>query len=304
LNVQHLFKRYDTIRAVNDLSFSVNKGEIFGLLGPNGSGKSTTIRIMLSLVKADSGEITLFNEQISSQNFSVRKRMGALIESPDFYEYLPAYDNLRILSDISGKKITKRSILDKLDLVGLSDFAFRKVKIFSHGMKQRLGIAQSLLGDPELIILDEPANGLDPHGIIDIRKLILNLSRELHITIILSSHILKEVELMADRMIVMNHGNAIMEGNVKELIGGKDNLIKMIVNDPFRAIGILKSSGINEVSVNEFNELIIRSRDLNSGYINKVLVQNGIEVNEISPARSLEDLYIQVTENALESNKS
>ena len=301
LKVQHLFKSYGTIKAVNDLSFTVNKGEIYGLLGPNGSGKSTTIRILLSLIHKDAGEVSLFNRKLQPDTHSIRSKIGVLIESPDFYGYLSAYDNLRLLSAVSGKKISKKTILEKIGLVGLKDFAGRKVRIFSHGMKQRLGIAQALINDPEMIILDEPANGLDPHGIIDVRKLIINFSRDMGITIILSSHILKEVEMIADRMVVMHHGKAIVEGNVKELVSGKGRQIKLSVSDIDMAIRILKKGGIENIIVNPYKELIVKSSDFDAAGINRMLIMNGVDVKEINPAQTLEDLYMQVTEYALES---
>ena len=301
LDVRHLFKSYGTIHAVNDLSFTVNRGEIYGLLGPNGSGKSTTIRVLLSLVHKDAGDISLFDEKLTPENHFIRRRIGALIESPDFYGYLSAYDNLELLSRVARKNISRKTILEKIELAGLKDFAWRKVKIFSHGMKQRLGIAQTLMNDPDLIILDEPANGLDPHGIIDIRNLIRNLSRDMGITIILSSHILKEVELIADRMVVMNHGKAIMEGNVKEMISGKGRQLKLNVLDTGRAVQVLKNHGIGDVIVNPYNELIVKSENFDAAGINRILVTNGVDVTEINPANTLEDLYLQLTDYALES---
>ncbi len=302
LRVQNLVKSYGNIKAVNNLTFTVNKGEIFGLLGPNGSGKSTTIRILLSLVKKDSGEIFLFNEPVTPAGYRLREKIGALAERPNFYEYLSAYENLKILAELSAKKIQPDEIVEKIKWVGLSDFTNRKVRIFSQGMKQRLGIAQALLNNPELIILDEPANGLDPHGIIEIRKIILNLSRKQGITIVLSSHILKEIEIIADRMAVMHHGKAIAEGNVKELLAGKGSQIKFRVNLPEKAAEVLSERGIKNVVINDYGELVVKTDDYGPGEINKYLVNAGVEVTAINPVRSLEDFYLQLTDYALESD--
>lgn len=302
LKVQDLVKNFGKIKAVDELSFSVEKGEIFGLLGPNGSGKSTTLRILLSLIKPDSGKIFLFGEPLSSKNYRLRERIGTLIERPDFYHYLTAFKNLEILSRISGKKISKGMIYEKLDMVGLRKFADRNVRIFSHGMKQRLGIAQALLQDSELIILDEPANGLDPHGVVDIRNIIIQLSRKKGITILLSSHILQEVELIADKMVVMHQGKAIAEGKVNELLEGKECNIKIDVDDKDRSVAILTSLGIRDIKINERGELIMNPGSLNSAFINDNLVKEGIRVKALIPARTLEEYFLKITENVLESN--
>ena len=271
MRVQNICKIYGTIKAVNDLSFTVNQGEIYGLLGPNGSGKSTTIRILLSLIHRDSGNVRLFDENVNTSNFAIRKRIGALVERPDFYNYLSAFKNLELAGRLSRKKITKRSILEKLDWVGLSDFSNRKVKIFSH-------------------------------GIIDTRKIILRLSRNEGKTIVLSSHILKEVEQVADRMLVMQHGKAVVEGNVQELLLGKEKQVKFRVNDPDHAVKILKSHGVVNTAINEFNELVVSCPDKEPWQLNDYLVSAGVRVDSMSPIRTLEDYYLQLTEYAEQSN--
>ncbi|HLF33535.1 MAG TPA: ABC transporter ATP-binding protein [Cyclobacteriaceae bacterium] len=303
LKVWELVKYYRNVRALNGLSFTVNRGEIFGLLGPNGSGKSTTLRILVSLVHPDSGYVQMFGmKDPVNRDSSLRKRIGALIERPDFYNYLTAFQNLRLLANISGNKITCESIRQKLDWVGLNEFADRKVRIFSHGMKQRLGIAQALINDPEFLILDEPANGLDPHGIIDIRNIILKLRWEKGITIMLSSHILREVELIADRMVVMHRGAAVAEGNVTDLLSGKNPLLRLSVDNTELAIQILKSNGISDIQVDENGELIVRPLLISPGMMNKFLVTGGIEVKSLVAVRSLEDYYLQITGNVPESH--
>ncbi|RZJ53921.1 MAG: ATP-binding cassette domain-containing protein, partial [Flavobacterium sp.] len=174
VSVEHLHKQFDGVKAVNDLSFTVNEGDVYGFLGQNGAGKSTTIRMMLTLIKADSGSIRIFGKDLAHNRHEILQQTGAIIERPDMYKYLSAYDNLSIFARLSGLNISKKILMDQLEKVGLSDRAGSKVRTFSQGMKQRLGIAIALVHDPRLIVLDEPTNGLDPQGIADMRKLIIN----------------------------------------------------------------------------------------------------------------------------------
>ena len=302
LKVQDLVKHFKEIKAVDCLSFSVIKGEIFGLLGPNASGKSTTIRILLSLIKSDSGTIQLFGEPVSERNYRVRKKMGALIERPDFYNYLSAFENLEFLAGISGVRISRKEILEKLEWVGLSSFAKMKVRIFSHGMKQRLGIAQAMLNNPEFLVLDEPANGLDPHGVVDIRNLIMKLSRENGMTILLSSHILKEIELIADSLVVIHRGKSIAMGNMKELLDKNNQYVKISVSNLERSVLILNEHGIKDIRITGPGEIMVHMVNAHSGKINDILVKSGIDVRALIPVFTLEDYYFQLTENALENN--
>ena len=169
IEISNLSKEFKEVKAVNDLSLNVFKGDVFGFLGPNGAGKSTTIRMLLSLINPDEGEIKIFGKSLKNERISILKRIGAIVEKPDFYGYLSAYKNLEILGRISGKNVSRNRIMEVLELVGLEKRYRSKVKTFSHGMKQRLGLAQSLLHDPDLIILDEPTTGLDPQGMKEIR---------------------------------------------------------------------------------------------------------------------------------------
>lgn len=204
--VKNLSKNFNDITAVSDLSFSVHKGDIYGFLGQNGAGKSTTIRMLLTLIKPNSGEIKIFGKELYANRHDILRQTGAIIERPDMYKYLSAYDNLSIFARMSGLKISRKMIMDQLQMVGLSERSNSKVKTYSQGMKQRLGIAIALVHNPQLIILDEPTNGLDPQGIADMRKLILQLSREMGKTIVVSSHLLSEIELIANRMIIIHKG--------------------------------------------------------------------------------------------------
>jgi len=218
ITVRGLHKSYGDFHAVNGIDLTVEQGDVYGFLGPNGAGKSTTIRMMLSLVKPTSGTVALFDKPLTTHREEILRRVGAIVERPDFYNYLTAYRNLELLGRLSRADVSTASIMRVLGIVGLDTRAHDKVKTFSHGMKQRLGIAQALLHDPDLIVLDEPTTGLDPQGMKDIRELILSLSADHRKTVFLSSHILPEVELTATRMIVINRGKTIVEGSVQDLL--------------------------------------------------------------------------------------
>lgn len=218
IEIVNLSKHFRDLKAVNNLNLNVYKGDVFGFLGPNGAGKSTTIRMLVSLITPSEGSIKVFGNTLRHHRKEILGKIGAIVEKPDFYGYLSAYKNLEILGKISGKEIGKNRIMEVLELVGLEKRFKSKVKTYSHGMKQRLGLAQALLHDPELIILDEPTTGLDPQGMKEIRDLIIYLSKEKQKTIFLSSHVLYEVELVANRMIIIDKGSAKVEGYVEELL--------------------------------------------------------------------------------------
>jgi ABC-type multidrug transport system ATPase subunit len=199
ISIQHLAKNFGSFQAVRDVNIQVNRGDVYGFLGPNGAGKSTTMRCMLSLIKPDAGDISLFGLPLASNRTQILRRVGSLIEKPDFYKFLSAYRNLDLFSRISGAPSTKKEIYNMLEFVGLEGREKDQVGGFSHGMRQRLGIAQTLLHNPDLIVLDEPTTGLDPQGIIDMRNLILRLKNEQQKTIVFSSHNLSEVEIICNR---------------------------------------------------------------------------------------------------------
>ncbi len=198
LEVTNLNKSFKDFQAVKDLSFSVNQGDIYGFLGPNGAGKSTTLRMILGLIYPSSGIIKFKGEEITANSRAYLAHMGALIERPDFYTNLSAYNNLSLFAQLSKIPDRENRIQEVLREVKLEDRQKTKVKAYSQGMKQLLGIAQALLHKPDLIILDEPSNGLDPQGQADMRELILRISKEMNITVILSSHILSEIEQIAN----------------------------------------------------------------------------------------------------------
>ncbi len=299
IEINSLVKDFKKLRAVNNLNLSVYKGDVFGFLGPNGAGKSTTIRMLLSLIRQTSGNINLFGNPISSDRKNILGKIGAIVEKPDFYGYLSAYKNLEILGKLTGKKISKSKIMQVLELVGLDSRFDSKVKTFSHGMKQRLGLAQSLLHDPELIILDEPTTGLDPQGMKEIRDLITYLSKEKGKTLFLSSHILHEVELVANRMIIINKGSAKVEGDVKDLLNAKKLKVSFEVDDEQRVKELIWQSGWKEKFESNTKSVFIFSLENHEiSQLNKYLVDNSISISAVIPKRSLEDYFLKITEEA------
>ncbi len=297
IEISNLSKEFREVKAVNSLNLNVYKGDVFGFLGPNGAGKSTTIRMLLSLINPSEGEIKIFGKSLKNERISIMRRIGAIVEKPDFYGYLSAYKNLEILGKISGKTITGKRIMEMLELVGLEKRYKSKVKTFSHGMKQRLGLAQALLHDPDLIILDEPTTGLDPQGMKEIRDLIIHLSRDKQKTLFLSSHILYEVELVANRMIIINKGTTVVEGKVEELLNMNKLKVTFEVNSADKARELLDNTAyLSNLESIENNTLIFALPSEKIHALNKYLVDNNIEVSAVIPARSLEEYFLNITE--------
>jgi len=297
IEVTGLTKQFKEVRAVDNLNLNVHKGDVFGFLGPNGAGKSTTIRMLLSLISPTKGSINIFNQSLKESRKKILKRIGAIVEKPDFYLYLTAYKNLEILGRLSGADVSKRNIMSLLELVGLEKRYKSKVKTFSHGMKQRLGLAQALLHDPELIILDEPTTGLDPQGMKEVRDLIIHLSKDKDKTIFLSSHILSEVEIIANRMIIINKGTTIVEGDVKELLNSGTMTVKFEVDKAEETLRLINESAwkekLNSSSSTTF--LFYLEKDETAG-LNKYLNDNDISVSAVVPTRSLEEYFLSITE--------
>lgn len=292
-----LTKKFKDLTAVNNLNLNVYRGDVFGFLGPNGAGKSTTIRMMLSLIKPTGGDIKLFGKSLNENRIEILRKVGAIVEKPDFYLYLTAYKNLEILGKISGADVSKKKIMEMLELVGLAKRYNSKVKTFSHGMKQRLGLAQALLHDPELIILDEPTTGLDPQGMKEVRDLILYLSREKGKTIFLSSHILREVEIIASRMIIINKGSAQVEGTVNELLDSQNVSVTIEVTNREAALNYLSGTEWKDkINSSAGNEIVLNIQKEELPRLNKCLVENNIEVSALIPTRSLEDYFLKITE--------
>jgi ABC-2 type transport system ATP-binding protein len=298
IEVKKLSKHFGKIRAVEDVSFNVYKGDVFGFLGPNGAGKSTTIRAMLSLITPTSGEIRLFGKELRTNRKYILSKIGCIVEKPDFYNYLSAEKNLEIFARISGSNVSRLRIHEMIDFVGLKGREKDKVGGFSHGMKQRLGIAQTILHDPDLIILDEPNTGLDPQGSIAIRNLILQLKNERNKTILLSSHILSEIELIANRMVIIAKGKSIVQGNVSELLNEQELIVSFEVDQPEKARQII----IEKLSTGVIEKLEKNILRLNIAYqlipqVTQYLTENGVNVFGIDSKRKLEEYFIKLVSN-------
>ncbi len=296
IEIRDLYKSYKGFDAVKGINLTVYKGDVFGFLGPNGAGKSTTIRMMMSLIKPTSGEIRIFGKLLSEERESILRKIGAIVEKPDLYGFMSAYDNLRLLGKMSGIQPTHTGIMDVLELVGLKDRAKSKVKTFSHGMKQRVGLAQALIHDPELIILDEPTTGLDPQGMVEIRDLILKLSKEYHKTILLSSHILNEVELVANRMVIINKGKVAIEGDVKELLNRDEMKVTIEVSDISKGVEVIKNRGLSSaIRDTAGNKIILHISQNEMAGINRALIEGGVDVVSVVPLRTLEEYFLNLT---------
>ncbi len=297
LQTYGLGKRYKKRWAVRDLHLSVRRGEVFGFLGPNGAGKSTTIRMLLSLITPTAGRVELFGTPLSGHRADVLRRVGGLVERPDFYLYLSARRNLEIVAALRGDDSAGH--IDRvLDTVGLLPRAHDKVKTYSHGMKQRLGIAQALLGAPEFVILDEPTSGLDPQGIKEVRELIQRLSQEGSITVFLSSHLLSEIEQTATGMAIINQGALVVQGNVAELLSAGPNLVRIDARPIDRAQAVLGSHrAVNGVSVDGGMLTCAVAREA-LPLVTKHLVDSGLDVHAVVPRRSLEEYFLAITEGA------
>lgn len=297
IEIENLSKKFKEVKAVDRLDLTVYRGDVFGFLGPNGAGKSTTIRMLLSLINPTDGEIKLFGKSLREERISILKNIGAIVEKPDFYGYLSAYKNLEILGKLSQTDVSKKRIMEVLEFVGLEKRYKSKVKTFSHGMKQRLGIAQALLHNPQLIILDEPTTGLDPQGMREIRELIFHLSTEEKKTIFLSSHILSEVELVANRMIILNKGKKIVEGTVSELLNRDELKVTVETENAAKAEQIIKESKWSRKLNSSANDKIIFTLRQNEiSELNKYLVDRGINVSALIPTRSLEGYFLEITD--------
>ncbi|MBM4168738.1 MAG: ABC transporter ATP-binding protein [Ignavibacteria bacterium] len=299
LQTQRLSKRFKQRWAVRDLNLEILQGDVFGFLGPNGAGKSTTIRMLLSLIRPTSGDIRLFDEPLTMSQHRALRRVGGIVEKPDFYLYLSAVRNLEIVGALYGG-VDRRRMMEVLELVGLKDRAFDRVKTYSHGMKQRLGIAQALLSDPELVILDEPTSGLDPQGMKEVRDLIIHLARDQRKTIFLSSHLLSEIELVANRMAIINRGELVVQGEVSRLLEEGEQYV-MIRAEPLRkARAILRRLTRFVHSMSEAGEslkVVMSFDDIPA--VNRSLVRSGVAVHAIVPRRSLEDYFLALTEQSL-----
>jgi ABC-type multidrug transport system ATPase subunit len=286
------------IKAVDGLSFDVEEGQVYGFLGQNGAGKSTMIRILLTLITPDSGEIEIFGMNLARNRKEILRRTGAIIERPDLYKYLTALENLRIFAKMSGVHLTDNALIDQLAKIGLAERAHSKIKTYSQGMKQRLGIATALVHNPDLIILDEPTNGLDPQGIADVRNLVLHLSKDLKKTLVVSSHLLGEMEMIADSMLIIDKGKKIVEGPAAELLNPEKMLVEIVTDNKEKALDVIRSTKWSGSLSNAPNgSILLEMQKENIPDLNRELVSNGVNVYSLRPKHSLEDYFLEVTKH-------
>lgn len=280
---------------LHQLNLQVPAGSIYGFLGPNGAGKTTTLRLILGLLKKQEGTITLFGKELTAHRLEILRRLGSLIEQPSLYLHLTGRENLeifRLIYQCSNKRIDA-----VLDIVRLKDAAHKKVKAYSLGMKQRLSIAMALLHDPELLILDEPTNGLDPNGIIETRELLKTLNREHGKTVLVSSHMLAEVEKMATHVGIINKGKLLFQGTLQELqqLKSKQSAIEIEVSDTAKAQRVLNGH-FPVKEVNGAKLLIHFESKERAALLNRTLVQQEVEVYQMALTQNdLENLFIQIT---------
>ena len=291
LTIKNLNKRYGRIQALKNVSFEIKKGNVYGILGPNGSGKSTTLGITLNVVNATSGEYQWFDGALETHE--ALKKVGAIIERPNFYPYMTAYENLKLVCKI--KNINYSKIEEKLELVGLIERKDSKFSTFSLGMKQRLAIASALLNDPEILILDEPTNGLDPQGIHQIRDIIKKVA-SLGTTILLASHLLDEVEKVCSHVVVLRKGEILYAGLVDGM-AANEGFFELEADDNTKLKTVLATHpAVDKVAAEENKVLVYLKTDLNASDLNQYLFQNGITLNHLVKRKnSLEEQFLALT---------
>ncbi len=294
LSLKNLDKKFGKIHAINNLSFDIQKGNVYGILGPNGSGKSTTLGIILNVVNKTSGEFTWFNGSLSTHQ--ALKKVGAIIERPNFYPYMTASQNLALICKIKG--ISSDRIDKKLKTVNLYERRNSKFRTFSLGMKQRLAIASALLNDPEILILDEPTNGLDPQGIHEIRKIIISIAKK-GTTILLASHLLDEVEKVCSHVVIIRNGIKLYSGLVDQMTASKGLFELKAENNEDKLISLLKNHpSIDKITKEQ--EIIIANlnEDLSASDINNYMYKNGITLSHLVKRKpSLEKQFLDLTNN-------
>jgi ABC-type multidrug transport system ATPase subunit len=295
IKVQGLSKNFGAIQAVDQLSFEVEAGQVYGFLGQNGSGKSTTIRMLLSLIHPSQGHIEIFGQSLSNNRSAILEQIGAVIERPDLYPYLTAQEHLTLFEKLRKQKITAAKIEATLAQVGLLSRANDKVQTYSLGMKQRLGIGIALLHDPQLIILDEPTNGLDPQGIADIRQLIKSLSKDQGKTVLVSSHLLSEIEQIASHILIIHQGKKMAEGPTSSLLDPNKTIVQIKTLDDADAKQKLMASAYRSNVLDRSEGLYLTIPKLDIPALNAFLVASNIELISLEAKNSLEDYFLQLT---------
>jgi ABC-2 type transport system ATP-binding protein len=296
VEVEGLTKSYGRLRALHEISFSVEEGEVFGFLGPNGAGKTTTIRVLLGLLRPDGGTVKIGGHDCWTDHAGAARQFGATLEQPGFYGYLSGRDNLRQFARMLGP-VDEKQIGELLELVGMTERGDDKVKRYSMGMRQRLALAQALLGKPRVLVLDEPTNGLDPNGIHGLRILLRKLATEQGLTIFFSSHLLSEVEELCDRVVVLHRGEVRAAGPLRDLMNVQGFNYRIDVSDVDRAIEVVRSVDGARAERGTIKDSITVTSDTDLGrQINHALVWAGVGVDQlVRMQKGLEDVYIQLT---------
>jgi ABC-type multidrug transport system ATPase subunit len=296
IEVKNLSKSFKGFKAVDDLSFTIKRGEVYGFLGQNGAGKSTTMRMLLGLIYPDSGHIFIGGSAFDNSRRDLLKNIGAIIERPDMYGYMSGWENLKIFATLSDKNIPLSRLHEVLEMVGLKGREKDRVSAYSQGMKQRLGIAIAMVHKPDLLILDEPTNGLDPQGIAEIRTLIQSLSKEQGKTILISSHLLFEIEQIATSMLILHKGKKVSDGRVSDLFNPDDTLIEVEVMPNERLRFDISNSQWNSLIVHqEAVKLTFKMNPREIPELNRWLVENGVAVIGINSRHSFEEYFLTIT---------
>ena len=290
LEVKDLVKNFKNVQAVKSINLNLHKGEVLGLLGPNGSGKTTTLAMLLGILHPTSGSFSWFNSGTKDEN---RKRIGSLLETPNFYPYLNAYDNLKVVGIIKNVENLQERINSVLELVDLKERGKRPFRTYSFGMKQRLAVAATLLSNPEVLVLDEPTNGLDPQGIAEMRQLIIDIAKEGK-TIILASHILAEVQIICSHVVILREGEMVYNGSMNSLLNQEQafRLSAANMDQLEKALSLLP--GISIAERTEHDLLVTCNEKTEGSLINKHLVEQGVYVSELHAyQKNLETIFLE-----------
>ncbi|MCR8558476.1 ABC transporter ATP-binding protein [Mucilaginibacter sp. BJC16-A38] len=297
INTQNLTFTFGNQTVVKSLSLQVPEGSIYGFLGPNGAGKTTTIKLLLNLLKTQEGSISIFDLDLQNNRIKILSQIGSLIEQPAIYLHLTGRENL--MNRALLLQIPETRVDEMLRLVHLQDAAHKKAGQYSLGMKQRLGIALALLSDPKLLILDEPTNGLDPNGIIEIRELLMKLTGEYKKTVFISSHLLAEIQKMATHVGIINHGELMFQGSIQELEALSKPSVQIETDQAVEAANFLKKNNVNVSEVSDHHVFVPYTSKESMGEINAMLNQNGYMVYSINKQQQdLEKLFLAITQNA------
>ncbi|WP_423774891.1 ABC transporter ATP-binding protein [Aneurinibacillus aneurinilyticus] len=289
----NLTRRYGKFMSVNDVNLKVPQGEIYGFLGPNGAGKTTTIRMLLGLIKPTRGEITIFGKELSKNRIPILKRVGSLVESPSYYGHLSGRQNLKVLARLL--QLPDKQIDEVLDLVRLTKNAQRPVKGYYLGMKQRLGIAAALISRPELLILDEPTNGLDPAGIQEIRELIIQMPKQYGITVLVSSHLLSEIEQVATYVGIIDQGKLIFQNSMNELRKQSQRNIHIEVNQPIEASVLLQKQGWKITVEDNILSFPSLTHEQTASIVKELVLHRFSVYRVVEHKKSLEDTFLELT---------